>query len=64
MTSMKEVEITRSEELNDRETEEIASVLEGARPSNRIDAIAEGLRSPGLQAKLEELEQRKQAIEA
>ena len=41
---MKEAEITRREELNDRETEEIASVLEGARPSNRIDVDRKELR--------------------
>lgn len=41
---MKEVEITRREELNDRETKEIASVLEGARPSNRIDVDRKELR--------------------
>ena len=37
-------DITRREELNDRETEEIASVLEGARPSNRIDVDRKELR--------------------
>ncbi len=42
-----------------RELDEVSRKLDGL-----IDAIAEGLRSPGLQAKLEELEQRKQAIEA
>ncbi len=41
---MKEAEITRREELNDRETEEIASALEGARPSNRIDVDRRELR--------------------
>ena len=41
---MKEAEINRREELNKRETEEIASVLEGARPSNRIDVDREELR--------------------
>ncbi len=41
---MKEVEITRREELNDRETEEIASALEGARPSNRMDVDRRELR--------------------
>ena len=41
---MKEAEITRREELNDRETEEIASALEGARPSNRIDVDRRKLR--------------------
>ncbi len=41
---MKEAEITRREELNDRETEEIASALEGARPSNRVDVDRKELR--------------------
>ena len=42
-----------------RELDEVSRKLDGL-----IDAIAEGLMSPSLQAKLEELEQRKQAIEA
>jgi len=41
---MKEAEITRREELNDREAEKIASVLGGARPSNRIDVDRKELR--------------------
>ncbi len=39
-----DTDITRREELNDRETEEIASVLEGARPSNRVDVDRKELR--------------------
>ena len=39
-----DIDITRGEELNDRETQEIASVLEGARPSNRIDVDRKELR--------------------
>jgi len=39
-----DTDITRREELNDRETEKIASVLEGARPSNRIDVDRKELR--------------------
>jgi len=41
---MKEAKITRRKELSDRETEEIASVLEGARPSNRVDVDRKELR--------------------
>ncbi len=41
------------------ELDEVSRKLDGL-----IEAIAEGLRSPGLQAKLEELEIRKQSIEA
>jgi hypothetical protein len=43
-TMENDTDITRSEELNDRETEKIASVLEGARPSNRIDVDRKELR--------------------
>ncbi len=39
-----DTDITRREELNDREAEKIASVLEGARPSNRIDVDRKALR--------------------
>ncbi len=39
-----DTDITRREELSDRETEKIASVLEGARPSNRIDVDRKELR--------------------
>ena len=39
-----DIDITRREELNDRETEEIASVLEGARPSNSVDVDRKELR--------------------
>ncbi len=39
-----DTDITRREELNDRETEKIASVLEGARPNNRIDVDRKELR--------------------
>lgn len=39
-----DTDITRRGELNDRETEEIASVLVGARPSNRIDVDRRELR--------------------
>jgi site-specific DNA recombinase len=45
--------------LQRRELDEVNRKLRGL-----IDAIAEGLRAPGLQAKLDELEQRKTAIEA
>ena len=41
-----------------RELDEVSRKLDGL-----IEAIAEGLRSPGLQAKLDELERRKQSIE-
>jgi len=40
----KDTDITRREELNDREVEKIASVLGGARPSNRIDVDRKELR--------------------
>ncbi len=43
-TMENDTDITRREELNDRKTEEIASVLEGARPSNRIDVDRKKLR--------------------
>ncbi len=39
-----DTDITRREELNDREVEKIASVLGGARPSNRIDVDRKELR--------------------
>ncbi len=39
-----DTDITRREELNDREAEKIASVLGGARPSNRIDVDRKELR--------------------
>src|SRR5262249_13514170 len=45
--------------LQRRELEEVRRKLRGL-----IDAIAEGLRAPGLQAKLDELESRKAALEA
>lgn len=43
-TMENDIGITRREELNDRETEEIASVLAGARPSNRINVDRKELR--------------------
>lgn len=39
-----DTDIIRREELNDREAEEIASVLEGARPGNRINVDRKELR--------------------
>ena len=48
-----------AQEARHRELDEVSRKLDGL-----IEAIAEGLRSPGLQAKLEELELRKQSIEA
>jgi hypothetical protein len=45
--------------LQRRELEEVNRKLRGL-----IEAIAEGLRAPGLQAKLDELESRKAALEA
>ncbi len=39
-----DTDITRREELNDREAEKIASALGGARPSNRIDVDRKELR--------------------
>ena len=48
-----------TQEAKRRELDEVSRKLGGL-----IEAIAEGMRSPGLQAKLEELELRKQSIEA
>src|SRR5262249_37468562 len=45
--------------LQRRELDEVSRKLRGL-----IEAIAEGLRAPGLQAKLDELESRKAALEA